>query len=93
MIGFAVLVEALKAGYRVRAAIRRADQESELRSNYLIQPFNDKLEFVVVPDITLAGAFDNVLNDVTYIEHIASPLPSAVSVQHKLSESTGTNRH
>ena len=28
-----------------------------------------------MPDITVEGAFDNSLKDVTYIEHIASPLP------------------
>lgn len=72
-VGFAVLVKALQSGYRVRAAVRRAEQESELRANCLISPFQDRLEFVVVPDITLDGAFDNALQDVTYIEHIASP--------------------
>jgi hypothetical protein len=33
---------------------------------------------VVVPDILKDGAFDATLKDVTYIIHIASPLPRKV---------------
>jgi uncharacterized protein YbjT (DUF2867 family) len=77
-VGFAVLLEALKANYRVRISVRRASQVEELKSHHLIAPFASKLEAVVVPDITAEGAFDAALEGVTYIEHVASPLPKPV---------------
>lgn len=39
---------------------------------------------MVVPDITIDGAFDNVLQDVKYVLHIASPVPGAVSPSRSL---------
>lgn len=75
-IGFAVLLDSLKAGYRVRASVRQASQITTLRAHPLIQPFLHNLDFVVVPDITTVGAFDDVLKDVIFIEHVASPLPN-----------------
>ena len=77
-VGFAVLLEALKANYRVRVSVRRASQAEELKSHQLIAPFASKLEAVVVPDITAEGVFDAALEGVTYIEHVASPLPKPV---------------
>ena len=38
----------------------------------------DPIEFFIVPDITADGAFDDVLKDVVFVEHVASPLPRAV---------------
>ena len=77
-IGFAVLLETLQAGYRVRASVRLASQITTLRAHPLLQPFLHHLDLVVVPDITLVGAFDDVLKDVIYVEHVASPLPNPV---------------
>ncbi|KAK9324466.1 hypothetical protein V1517DRAFT_351301 [Lipomyces orientalis] len=75
-VGFAVLVAALKSGYRVRASVRRQDQIENIRSHRSVEPFVANLDFVIVPDITAHGAFDGgALHDVAYIEHIASPLP------------------
>jgi nucleoside-diphosphate-sugar epimerase len=49
----------------------------------LIAPYADAVEFVIVADITAEGAFDSVLEGVSYIEHLASPLPAAVrSLSH-----------
>jgi len=79
-VGFKVLVTALQAGYRVRGTIRREAQIETIKSQASIQPFLDQLSFTIVPDITLDGAFDAVLNEVTYVLHIASPPPSAVSL-------------
>ena len=42
-------------------------------------PYADSVEFIVVKDITADGAFDAALDGVSYIAHLASPLPSAVS--------------
>ncbi|KAI9843491.1 MAG: hypothetical protein M1838_002609 [Thelocarpon superellum] len=75
-IGFRVLVTALQAGYRVRGVIRRAEQAESLKATASVKPYVKQLEFVVVPDILKDGAFDEAVQDVVYIEHLASPLAS-----------------
>ncbi|RDW69913.1 hypothetical protein BP5796_08310 [Coleophoma crateriformis] len=74
-VGFAVLTDLLKAGYRVRASVRKAAQGDMLKGHAFVQPFAENFESVVVPDGTVEGAFDKILDGVTYIEHIASPPP------------------
>jgi len=73
-IGFAVLRSTLEHGYRVRGAVRREAQITQIRSVPALKPYLDNLEIVVVPDIIKEGAFDNAVKDVTYILHVASPL-------------------
>lgn len=75
-LGFAVLLKALRAGYSVRISVRLAAQATAIKSHHLIAPFSSALSFVVVPDITLPGAFDSALEGVSYIQHVASPLPN-----------------
>ena len=79
-IGFKVLATTLQAGYRVRAAVRRATQAERIKSARSIQPHLDKLEFTVVPDIIVDGAFDAALKDAIYVEHVASPLAKPASL-------------
>jgi len=61
----------LKRGYSVRATVR-----SESKGTYLKKIFGkygDKLELVVVPDITKDDAFDSVIGGLDAILHTASP--------------------
>lgn len=62
--------------------MRKAAQIETLKSHVLIAPFVEKgvVEFVVVPDITIKGAFDEALKDVVGVLHIASPLPAPVRI-------------
>ncbi|KAL5344293.1 hypothetical protein ACLOAV_010722 [Pseudogymnoascus australis] len=75
-VGFAVLLQALRTGYRVRISVRHESQAEEIKQHAKIQPYVSSLQVVVVPDITEDGAFDAALAGVTYIEHVASPLPN-----------------
>lgn len=59
--------------------MRKEAQVETLKSHPKVQPYAAKLDLVVVPDITIDGAFDGVLDGVSYIQHIASPLPRPVS--------------
>jgi nucleoside-diphosphate-sugar epimerase len=73
-IGFSTLVQTLAAGYQVRAAIRRESSIAEIKAVKSIQQYLSALTFIVVPDITAPGAFDEAVKDVDYIIHLASPL-------------------
>jgi nucleoside-diphosphate-sugar epimerase len=79
MIGYRVIVEALLAGYKVRAAVRSQSKADKILAAPSVKDLVNKgshLEFVIVPDIGVDGAYNKVLDGVTYIAHLASPLPS-----------------
>jgi nucleoside-diphosphate-sugar epimerase len=72
-IGSAVALEALNAGYSLRISIRKESQIPKLKK--VLSQFEDKIEFVVVPDITQGSSFAGKLDGVDYVLHLASPLP------------------
>lgn len=64
----------LKRGYSVRGVVR-----SEARSKYLCDRFraeveNGSLEFTIVSNMTIAGAFDDAAKGVHAIVHTATPV-------------------
>lgn len=78
-LGYLVLVEALKAGYRVRIAIRSESKLQKVLSAPSIKglnPTKDQLTWVIVPDMAAPGAYDSAVKGATYIIHVASPIPS-----------------
>lgn len=76
-MGFRTVVEALLAGYKVRAAIRggnaRADTIRAAKSIKALNPGND-LTFVDVPEILDPQAYAEAVKGVWGIIHIASPM-------------------
>ncbi|KIX96686.1 uncharacterized protein Z520_07405 [Fonsecaea multimorphosa CBS 102226] len=74
-VGYANLIEALKKGYKVRAAVRSESKAAQVKSAKSTQPYLDQLTFTTVPDIEKEGAFDEAVKGVDYIIHTASPLP------------------
>ncbi|OJZ85560.1 hypothetical protein ASPFODRAFT_218851 [Aspergillus luchuensis CBS 106.47] len=72
-IGSRVALEVLQAGYRARLSIRRPEQAEKLRRIFSRHLSN--IDFVVVSDITVTGCFDEAIQDVQYVIHVASPLP------------------
>lgn len=77
-IGFRTLVLLLQHGYRARIAHRRAAQIDKIKAAASIKPFGDAIEFVHVPDITGADAYDTAIKGVDYVMHVASPIPTTV---------------
>ena len=75
-LGFRALVEALSAGYRVRAAVRSQDKADLILAAPSIKTLNpgSKLHFVIIPDILADGAYDEAVNGVKYVVHCASPI-------------------
>ncbi|KAL7791484.1 hypothetical protein V8C37DRAFT_382531 [Trichoderma ceciliae] len=74
MIGFKILVQVLKAGYRVRAAVRNQAGFDRISALKPLAPYASQVESVIVPDITVPGAYDEAVKGVKYVVHIASPL-------------------
>ncbi|KAJ6103393.1 hypothetical protein N7486_005820 [Penicillium sp. IBT 16267x] len=78
-LGFKTLTVALEAGYSVRIVVRSAGKVDKVFSSPSIKalnPSSGKLSYVVVPDIAVAGAYDEAVKGATYVIHCASPIPS-----------------
>jgi hypothetical protein len=75
MIGFRVLSLLLKDGYRVRVVVRNAASFERLKGLKSVASYISQMSSVIVPDITLSGAYDEALEGgVKDVVHIASPL-------------------
>jgi nucleoside-diphosphate-sugar epimerase len=75
-IGGRVVIDALEAGYFVRAAVRNQDKADAILgmpSIVTLKP-GDRLSFVLVPDLLADGAYDDAMQDATGVIHIASPI-------------------
>jgi nucleoside-diphosphate-sugar epimerase len=76
-LGFKTLLDALTAGYRVRAAVRSDAKAKVITSNPDFKALNipeGQLSFVIVPDLQEPGAYDEAVKDAKYVIHIASPI-------------------
>ena len=76
-LGYAILVDLLKTGYRVRVAARsqhKIDQVRAAPSISALGPHTTQLTFVIVPDMTAVGAYDAAVQGVDFILHVAAPL-------------------
>jgi|SRR5690242_4719893 len=72
-IGSHVVAQALAAGYKLRISVRKEAQIKGLSN--LFSENAAQLDFVVIPDLTTPGAFSKALEGVTYVFHLASPMP------------------
>lgn len=75
-IGSTTALTALKAGYRLRIAIRRESQIDKIKSD--LSEYADSIEFVIIPDIVVESAYTGKLDGVDFVLHIASPLARTV---------------
>ncbi|PTB69405.1 NAD(P)-binding protein [Trichoderma citrinoviride] len=79
MIGFKTLIELVKAGYTVRAAVRNQAGFERISSLKPLAPYLSQVDSVIVPDITVPGAYDEAVKGVKYVVHVASPLASTTA--------------
>ncbi|TQW00599.1 hypothetical protein V2A60_001669 [Cordyceps javanica] len=76
MIGFRTLIHLLERGnFHVRVAVRSQSSYDRLLSYTPVAPYASQIESVIVPDITVPGAYDEAVKGVTHIIHVASPIP------------------
>ena len=72
-IGFRTLIETLKAGYHVRAAVRDEAGVQKVKAAASTKPYLPQLDFVLVPDILKKDAYFEAVKGVDYVIHLASP--------------------
>jgi nucleoside-diphosphate-sugar epimerase len=88
-IGYRVLAFALESGYRCRITSRSLSSLERLKSltstapyfgttptNNNTTPGASDIEFVVVSDILVPGAFDDAVKGVDFVIHLAAPIPT-----------------
>jgi nucleoside-diphosphate-sugar epimerase len=79
-IGTHVGQTALKSGYRIRGTSRSAEKLDRVRSYYKSKGYSEsEFDLVVVPDVSVDGAFDTSLDGVGKVIHIASPLSKGIT--------------
>jgi nucleoside-diphosphate-sugar epimerase len=74
MIGFKTLVDLLQAGYNVRAAVRNQAGFERVARLKPVATYTAQLRSIIVPDMTIPGAYDEAVKGVKYVIHVASPL-------------------
>ncbi|GAQ46011.1 hypothetical protein AtubIFM56815_007179 [Aspergillus tubingensis] len=72
-IGSAVAIKTLQAGYSLRISVRKEEQIPKLKA--ALSEYEDRIEFVITPDITQQSSFAGKLDGAKYVLHIASPMP------------------
>ncbi|KAI0424128.1 putative cinnamoyl-CoA reductase [Xylaria sp. FL1042] len=79
LIGFRILLAALEAGHAVRYTARSEEKALVVASNPSVRKLapRDRLSPVIIPDLTVDGALDNALQDVTHVIHAGSPVPNS----------------
>lgn len=76
-LGYAILVDLLKSGYRVRVAARSQAKIDKVRaapSIFALGPPTTQLMFAIVPDMSAVGAYDDAVRGVDFIIHAAAPV-------------------
>ncbi|PWY68217.1 3-beta hydroxysteroid dehydrogenase/isomerase family protein [Aspergillus eucalypticola CBS 122712] len=72
-IGSAVAIKTLQAGYSLRISVRKEEQIPKLKA--ALSEYEDRIEFVITPDITQPSSFAGKLDGAKYVLHVASPMP------------------
>jgi nucleoside-diphosphate-sugar epimerase len=75
-LGYLTLIELVKAGYQVRAAVRSQSKVAKVEAAPSFKALNPSVEWVIVPDMTAGGAYDEAVKGAKYVVHVASPIPT-----------------
>lgn len=78
----AILLGALRDGFRVRVVARSADKAAGIRDSAALTSLTTeeqaRCEYIVVPDLTVLGALDGAAAGADFVIHGASPLPFTI---------------
>lgn len=70
----------------MRGVVRKRSQISDIKNALPNQELSEIAEFVVLTDLTAPHAFDNLMDGVSYVIHVASPMVRPVSLSSTLSQ-------
>ncbi|KAL8280746.1 hypothetical protein RQP46_006750 [Phenoliferia psychrophenolica] len=71
-VGVSIVLEFLRAGFRVRQAVRKQAQAAAFDKKY--PEFSGRTSYFLITSLDAPGAFDEAVKGVTYIAHAASPV-------------------
>ncbi|KAK4065597.1 hypothetical protein Trihar35433_7717 [Trichoderma harzianum] len=71
-IGTHLVGDVLKAGHRVRVAVRSQEKSQLIKELY--PSATDKIEYAVVPDMSQPAAYQDALKGVSYVFHLAGAM-------------------
>jgi nucleoside-diphosphate-sugar epimerase len=71
-IGTHLIGDVLKAGHRVRVAVRSEEKSQAIKELY--SSSLNKIEFVVVPDMSQSSAYEKALKGVSHVFHLAGAM-------------------
>lgn len=71
-IGTHLIGDVLKAGHRVRAAVRSEEKGQAIKELY--PSSSSKIEFTIVPDMSQSSAYQNALKGVSHVFHLAGAM-------------------
>lgn len=66
--------ELLERGFEVRTTVRSEQKAELLRTNF--RDYSDRLELSIVEDVVTPGAFDESVQGIHGILHVATPMPN-----------------
>jgi nucleoside-diphosphate-sugar epimerase len=75
-LGYLTLIKLLKAGYKVRAAVRSLAKAAKVEAAPSVKALGLSVEWIVVPNMVTEGAYDEAVKGVKYVVHVASPIPT-----------------
>ncbi|KAH3946374.1 hypothetical protein HBH98_057810 [Parastagonospora nodorum] len=74
LIGSYIVDQLLVRGYKVRGAVRNVEKTKWLKEYFDSKFGSENFEVVEVPDMTIEGCYDNLLEGVEGFIHVASPV-------------------
>ncbi|KAF1920855.1 hypothetical protein BDU57DRAFT_439480 [Ampelomyces quisqualis] len=74
LIGSHVADQLLNQGYNVRGAVRDVEKTKWLKEYFDEKYKNKKFELLAVPDMTVGGCYDNILEGIEGFIHLAAPV-------------------
>ncbi|KZP00299.1 NAD(P)-binding protein [Calocera viscosa TUFC12733] len=71
-VGSHVALQLLEHGYKIRATARSQHKADAWTEKY--PHSNGEIDWAIVPDLSIPGAFDGIMENIDYVVHIATPV-------------------
>lgn len=89
VVGSAVLIALCKAGYQVRAVVRRQDAIDKATAHSLIKQFSGQIQWSIIPDISKPDAFLEVVMGCNHSEPLLDTVLSSSKALLRSNQTAG----